>query len=167
MNKRGEVITLSLAVIAGCAVLIGFLFRPVMDKVLPIFGGQQKYVNRETVVTKPITFKVDGKTYLAEQVITTTNNESGEAKLTLLQRVFLLPKIVGILMFLGIVFPPLGLILATFYAKLKTGFKQVVIGINEAQKVLPKESSDVLASNLSKKMDTPAKKLVKEIKVKL
>jgi hypothetical protein len=167
MNKRGEVITLSLAVIAVSAIVIGFLFRPVADKILPIFGGQQKYVNRETVVTKPITIQVDGKKYLAEQVITTTNSSSEEAKMTLTQKVLALPKIIAVLVFLGFLFPPLGGFLLLAYNKLKAGFKQVVVGINEAQKELPKESVDVLQTNLSKKMDSGAKKLVKKIKVKL
>jgi hypothetical protein len=50
---------------------------------------------------------------------------------------------------------------------MKNNFIQVVNGIEEAKKTLPKESVDILATNLSRKMDSAAKTLVKQAKVKL
>lgn len=167
LNKRGEAITLSLAVITGVAILLGFLFRPIVDKTIPIFGGQQKYVTTEKVKVEPIRIKIDGKTYMAEQIITTTSNSSEEAKMTLFQKVLMLPKIITILVFLGCLFPPLGAIFLWIYNKLKGGLKQIVTGIEEAKKELPIEAIQKLDTNLSKKSDQSTKTLVKKIKVSL
>jgi len=89
-NKKGEVVTLTLAVVAGVAILVGFLFRPIMDRVIPIFGGQQKTIQSQTISVKPIYVQLPpteeypkGQIIAAQQVSEKLTDFKGEEKLTL------------------------------------------------------------------------------------
>lgn len=90
-----------------------------------------------------------------------------QQKPTLMQSLLNLPRLWLLFMFAGIFFPPIAGVMAWVNRGLKTGLKQIVVGVEEARKLLPKESSDILDANLSKKMDTSVKTAVKKIKVKL
>jgi len=63
-----------------------------------------------------------------------------------------------------IAFPSLAV---KIYMRARSNLSQIVTGIEEAKTKLPKESVDILETNLSKKMDTSVKKQIKSIKAKL
>jgi hypothetical protein len=165
LNRKGEVITVSLLAICVVVGLLGaFVGGSKYGKLVGIGSNDQKIV--KTVKSEPILLKApDGREYWVQKTEESTSN--ADVPMSLVQRVMMLPKLLILLVILGCVFPPFGAILIALYVRLKGGFKQLVTGINEAQKVLPKEANDVLATNLSRKMDTAAKTLVKKVKVKL
>jgi len=163
-NRRGEVITIA---VLGMCILVGvlgaFVGASKYGKFIGLGGADQKIV--KTVKSEPILIGEKGNQYWVMKTEESTSN--ADIPMTLIQRIMMLPRILIILVILGCIFPPLGAILIAFYVRLKGGFKQMVNGINEAQQVLPKESNDILATNLSRKMNTDTKTLVKKIKVKL
>jgi len=164
MNRRGEAITIAVVTVASICMLVGLLFRPIVDKVLPIFGNNQKIVT----VTKstPILLKqADGKEYWVQKTESSISN--APVPMTLMQRIMMLPTILIILIIVGCIFPPIGAILMWLYVRLKGGFKQLVIGVEEAKAKLPIDAITTLETSLSKKMDTSIKAVVKKIKVKL
>lgn len=98
---------------------------------------------------------------------TTITDKDIQQKVTVWEQLKSLPVLWLILMFAGVFFAPISIFMGWINGRLKAGFKQIVSGIEEAKKVLPKDSVDLLETNLSKKMDTPAKAEVKKIKVTL
>jgi len=70
--------------------------------------------------------------------------------------------IIGFVLVLAIAFPTIA---TKVILQGKTNLKQIVTGLEEAKKQLPPESVTILDTNLSKKMDTPAKTAVKKVKV--
>ena len=70
--------------------------------------------------------------------------------------------ILGLVIVLAVVFPSIA---TKLILQGKTNLKQIVTGLEEAKKQLPPESVTILDTNLSKKMDTPAKTAVKKVKV--
>jgi hypothetical protein len=164
-NKRGEVITLT---VIGLCVLVGvlgaFIGGSKYGKLVGIGGNDQKIIR--TVKSEPIILKgADGKDYWVQKTEESTTN--ADVPMTLIQRVMMLPKILILLVILGCVFPPFGVILVALYSRVRGGLGQLVNGLEQAKKVLPPDSVTTLETNLSKKMDTSLKSLVKEIKVKL
>lgn len=53
------------------------------------------------------------------------------------------------------------------FTKARNNLSQIIVGIEEAKKQLPKASQDILTANLSRKMDTSVKAKVKKIKGQL
>jgi hypothetical protein len=98
---------------------------------------------------------------------TTTSDRDIQQRVGFWEWLRSLPIFVLFLMGLGVIFPGVATVLAVLYSKLKTGVKQIITGVEEAKKTMSKESTDILETNLSKKMDTDAKATVKKIKVKL
>ena len=78
-NKKGEVVTLT--VIAVACIVMGFLFRPMMDKVLPMFGNNQKIISSKVVESKPIWMKnPDGTSTMVQTTSTTIDNSAEPVK---------------------------------------------------------------------------------------
>ncbi len=166
-NRRGEVITLTLLIVAAVAT---FFFAG--SNLNPFKSPGQK--TKQTVITKseskPIIVKgQDGKEYILQSTKTETStlDTNEEPKMTLWQRILALPKLIALLVVLGCVFPAFGLFMIRSYFKLKGGFKQLVVGIEEARKEMPAEAMTKLETNLSRKADASTKELVKKMKVKL
>jgi hypothetical protein len=163
-NRRGEVITIA---VLGMCILVGvlgaFIGASKYGKFIGL-GSDQKIIR--TVKSEPIILKgPDGKEYWVQKTEESVSNT--EVPMSLIQRLLMLPIIIIILVICGCLFPPFGVILLMVYFRLKGGFKQLVVGIEEAKSKLPMDAVTTLEANLSKKMDTPVKKLVKKIKVKL
>lgn len=120
-NKRGEAITIAVATVAGIAILLGLLFRPILDKVLPMFGNNQKIVSTKVVESKPVWIKnPDGTSTMVQTTSTVMNNSTEPVKLTFLQKVQNLGVWGIILVILGCLFPPFGAVLAFIWKKLTT-----------------------------------------------
>jgi flagellar basal body-associated protein FliL len=69
--------------------------------------------------------------------------------------------ILGVLVVLAIAFPT---ITTKLWLKAKTNMAQIITGIEQAKKAMPKSSIDTLENNLSNKMDLSAKKQVKAVR---
>lgn len=63
-----------------------------------------------------------------------------------------------------VVFPSFGV---WVFTRAKSNLSQLITGIEEAKKQMPKSSVDILSANLSRKMDTSVKASVKKIKGQL
>ena len=88
-----------------------------------------------------------------------------QQRITLWQQIKALPVIWILLMIAGLFCTPIAALMAWINNGLKKGLKQVVVGVEEAKKLLPVEDVKILDSSLSKKMDTGIKTAVKKIKV--
>ena len=93
-----------------------------------------------------------------------TNYDSQAPKATLWEKIQRYVFLIGALC---LIFPAFGVWLYKRFRDMKTNFTQLVTGIEEAKKTMTPEAVASLETNLSKKMDTSAKKEVKQIKVKL
>jgi hypothetical protein len=164
MNRRGEVITVSLIAICLLAGVLGLFVGGSKYGKMVGLSSDQKIV--KTVKSEPIILKgADGKDYWVQKTEESTSN--ADVPMSLLQRVMMLPKILILLVILGCIFPPLGIVLVALYTRLKGGLKQMVSGIEQAKATMAPDAKFLLENNLSKKMDTNIKSAVKKIKVKL
>jgi hypothetical protein len=132
-------------------------------------AGQQAKQTSEIQESYPVVGKINEKGVFQKlgdykRIEKTLNMTNVEPKESIWQKFGKIIVIVGILC---LIFPTLGVWLFSQTLKLKGNFKQLVVGIEEAKAKLPPESVSILETNLSKKMDTPAKKEVKQIKAKL
>ena len=120
-NRRGEAITIAVAAAAGICLLVGLLFRPIIDKVLPMFGNNQKIVSTKTVESKPVWIKnPDGTSTMVQTTSTSIDNSAEPVKLTFMQKVQNLGVLGIILVVLGCIFPPFGAILLLVFNKAKS-----------------------------------------------
>lgn len=154
-NNRGitEIILLGY-IIAGLA----FLFVPnPVSKAMGMGVQPNKTVERVELIKDKEGVPIAYKTTITDQ----------QQRATLWQSLLALPRLWLLMMILGIFFTPVSALMAWVNRGLKTGIKQVVSGIEEAKKLLPRESISTLETNLSKKMDTSTKAEIKKIKVDL
>ena len=130
-NRKGEAITIAVAGVAAVCILLGLLFRPIMDKVLPMFGNNQKIVSTKTTESKPVWEKApDGTFILTQKTTTTCDNSAAPIPLTLWQKIQSLGMIGIGLVVLGVIFPPLGLVLAIVWKKITGGLKATIAAAN-------------------------------------
>ena len=171
-NNRGEVFTLTVVVLAVVAAFVvgsaskwGGLFG--------IGGHDQKrrQVYTSKSESKPIIVKDQfGKPYIlqATKTETSTLDTSEELKMTLWQKLLMLPKLWLILMIAGLFFPPIAGIMGIFNKSMSAKLKQIIGGMEEGIKKLDgkPEQKDIL-DTLSKKYDSSTKLLVSKIRRKL
>lgn len=161
MNRRGEVITVSLVAICLLAGVLGLFVGGSKYGKMVGLSSDQKIVT--TVKSEPILVKqADGKEYWLQK--TETSSSNAPVPMSLLQRVMMLPKILILLVILGCIFPPFGIILVALYTRLKGGFSQLVTGIELAKTTMAPDAKFLLENSLSKKTDTSVKRTVKKIK---
>ena len=119
-HRKGEVITLAVATVAIVMCVVGLLFRPIVDKVLPMFGNNQKIISTKTVESKPVWIKnPDGTSTLVQTTSTAIDNSAVPVPLTFMQKIWQLGVFGISLVILGCLFPPLGAILLFIYNKAK------------------------------------------------
>lgn len=173
MNKRGEAI--SIAVLTG-ALLVGILGFTLgasgIRKWIPGFGGHDnktKIVQVSKSESKPIIVTgADGKPYILQATKTEVSNSelSEEQKMSLWQKLMVLPKLWLVLMILGFIFPPIAGIMGILNRKLWGETKKIVGGVEASLSALettPEAKTKVL-DTLSKKYDSSTKALVSNIK---
>lgn len=175
-NRRGELATAVVILTAAVSLLIGLTFTPI-KKLFGFGGGDAGKNTKQSFTTKteskPIFVKgADGKEYILEQTKTETrmNDESEQQKMSLLQKLMVLPKLWLILMILGIFFTPVSAVMAFVNGKLKSTAKQIVAGVeNGLASVQEKnpEAKETMLTAMSKKYDSKTKALVSKIKAKL
>lgn len=174
-SRKGEVITVSLIAIAILSGIVGLWFGGTKyAKAVGLGssgdGNKTKQVSKTVTESKPIIVKDQfGNPYILQATKTeiSTLDTQEEPKMTFWQRILMLPKFILILSVLGVIFPGFGLWLIRLFIKLKSNFKQIVVGIEEARKELPPEAIAKLENSLSRKADNNTKELVKKIKVTL
>ena len=172
MNKRGEVITVGVITVAVIVGLLGFMAGSSGLSRLNPFAAKQNKTKQVTVSkseSKPVFVTgQDGKQYVlqATSVTNSTSESSEEQKLTLWQKLMVLPKLWLLLMVLGIFFPPIAGIMGLINRKLWGETKRIVGGVEESLKTMestPEIKKKVL-DTLSMKFDSSTKKLVSDIK---
>jgi hypothetical protein len=164
-----------LAIILAICGLIGWVVIPPTINSLGKVGiGGDKNQSKATykaIGERPTFYQDEAGNFVYAGIekynVSSSNMIAEQPKQTLAEKLSAIPKIIIILGILGLIFPPFGIWLITQLIRMKNNFIQVVNGIEEAKKTLPKESVDILATNLSRKMDSAAKTLVKQAKVKL
>jgi hypothetical protein len=170
-NKRGEVFTLTILAVACVASFLFGMINPV--KGIFGLGGSGKNRTQTKIVkseSKPIIVKgADGTPYIlqASKTETSTMDLSEEPKMTLWQRLMVLPRLWVILMLLGIFFPPIAGIMGILNRKLWAEAKKIVGGVEESLKDLDTTSPEAkkkVLDTLSKKYDSSTKALVSKIK---
>lgn len=168
-NRRGEVITVSLIAIAILSGLIGLWFGGTKyAKVVGLGTGTDTKTHQVTTTKVEMEqgywLDDNNKKHPIMVPIKRTLEYEGtdEVKMTLWQKIQSLGAGFIILM---IAFP--GTIgawgIRTFF-KAKANLTQLIKGIEEAKAQMPKESVEILNSNLSKKMDQNVKNQIKKIK---
>jgi len=175
LNERGEAITLTLVVFSVLVGLVGVWFgQSKYAKVVGLGGseGQKtRQISTTKIESKPIfVIGQDGKQYVlqATKSESSTLDTSEEPKMTLWQRLMMLPKFITLLGILGIIFPPLGLLLLRMLFMLKGNLKQIVGGVEEGMKKLDgKPELQLLKDELSKRYDSSTKLLVSKMKRKI
>ncbi len=174
INSRGEVITVGLIAAALIIGILGFVVGASgIRKFVPGFGGHENKTRQVSIShseSKPI-FVTDQKTG-QQMVLMSTKTEvsnselSEEQKLSLWQKLMVLPKLWLFLMVLGIFFPPVAAIMGGVNRKLWGETRRIVGGVEESLKALdttPDVKNKVL-DTLSKKFDSSTKSLVADIK---
>ena len=130
-KRRGEAVTIAVAAVAGICLLVGILFRPIVDKVLPMFGNNQKITSTKVVESKPIWIKnPDGSSTMVQTTSTTIDNSAQKVKLTLWQKIRNLGSLGILLVILGIIFPPFGVVLALVWKRFSSAAKAALEGAN-------------------------------------
>lgn len=174
MNKRGEVFTTTVLFVACIA---AFLFGSVNNPIKSLFGiGSQGQKTKQTTVIKTESKPVfvtgtDGQKYVLTATTTekTTMDTNEEPKMTIWQKLLVLPRLWLILMILGIFFPPVAGVMHFINSKLMGETKKIVGGVEESLKNLDNqpEAKKAILDTLSKKYDASTKLLVSKIKSKL
>jgi len=171
-NRRGEAVTLTIIAFAIISGIVGLWFgQTKYAKVVGLGGPEgQKIVQQSTVKTEPVIFKgPDGKNYVFYKTETKINSSTEEPKMTMWQKLLMLPKIWLLLMILGIFFPPIAGIMAFINKTLAAKAKQIVGGVEDSLKQLDTtpEAKQKVLDTLSKKYDKSTKLYVSKIKSKL
>lgn len=173
-KERGEAFTLTVVILAAIAAfLIGTTNNPVRG-FFGFGGGGDKRTQRQITktVSEPIFVKgVDGKEYVLQRKATESSSleTTEEPKMTLWQKLMVLPRLWLILMVLGIFFPPLSAVMQLINRKLMGEAKKIVGGVEEALKKVddkPEVKQQIL-DTLSKKYDSSTKLLVSKLKREL
>ncbi len=168
-KRKGEVFTLTVVILATVA---SFLFASSPLNPFKISGQKTKQTVIIKSESKPIiVIGQDGKQYILQstKVETSTLDTNEEPKMSLWQKLLVLPKLWLILMILGFIFPPVAGIMTLINRKLMGETKKIVGGVEESLKNLdstPEAKKQVL-DTLSKKYDSSTKLLVSELKRKL
>ena len=170
MNRKGFVVEGVVLIGVLCSIVTVLLWKPVTG-MLGI--GNQPQKQKSTVVRKaestPVLVYTDekGKEHIAMATKTfeSTLDSSEDRQMSLWDKI----KGLGVgFIILMIAFPAtIGAFGIRTFFKAKDNIKQLVKGIEEAKSKMPKESVDILETNLSKKMDQTVKAQVKSIKAKL
>ena len=164
-NKKGEAVTTAFLIVT---IIATFLFANSQLNPFKTPGQKTKQVTTTKTESKPIIVTgQDGKQYFlqATKTETSTLDTIEEPKLTLWQKLMILPKFVVLLVVLGIIFPCFGLWLVRLLFRLKYGLKQIVGGVEEAiNNGMPQEEKQKVLDTLSKKYDSSTKLLVSKIK---
>lgn len=172
MRKRGEVFTFTVLAIACVA---AFLFGSVNNPIKSLFGiGNSGQKTKQQLIikseSKPIFVKGDdGKQYVLQMTKTekSTLDTNEEPKLTIWQKLLVLPRLWLILMILGIFFPPIAGIMHVINQKLVGETKKIVGGVEEGLKNMDDANKQKMLDTLSKKYDSSTKQLVSNLKRKL
>lgn len=174
LNKRGEVFTVGV-VTAGILVgILGFLAGASgLRRWIPGLSNKDQVV-KQTYVSKTeskpiIVTGQDGKSYFLQATKSEVSNlaSNEEAKMTLKEKLLVLPKLWLLLMVLGIFFPPIAALMAFVNSRLKGAAKQIVSGVENGLATLEHKSPEAkqaMLDSLSKKYDASTKKLVANIK---
>ncbi len=169
-NNRGEVFTLTVVILAALAAfVIGSSSK--WGNLVGIGSKEQKskQVYTSKSESKPIIVTgQDGKQYIlqATKTETSTLDMAEEVKMTLWQKLLMLPKLWLGLMILGIFFPPVAGIMSFINARLKGAAAQIINGVEKGLATIPQESKDKVLTELSKTYDKSTKVLVSKIKQK-
>lgn len=166
-NEKGEIFTV-LAIVSMA--ILGAIFIPNdVSKAIGIQNKQNKIVQKQ-IDTIELLKDRDGKpirsedgTYIVKRV-TKIDESDKQQSVTLWERIRSLPALWLVLMIAGVFFPPIALVMGVINKGLKAGLKQIVAGLENAKKAMHPDSVTVLDTNLSKKMDTKIKTVVKKIK---
>ncbi|GEM_PF-4819194 len=173
LNEKGEVITIG--VLAAMLIIgaLGFVVGTSgVRKWVPGFGGSENKTKQVSVTrseSKPIIVTgADGKPYILQATKSEVSNSelSEEQRLSLWQRLMILPKLWLLLMILGIFFPPIAAVMGVINRRLWGETRRIVGGVEEGLKALdttPEAKSKVL-DTLSKRFDSSTKALVSNIK---
>lgn len=175
LNQRGEILIATTAILIIVGVLGFALGASGLRKWIPGFAANDnktKQVSVSKIESKPIIVTgADGKPYILQATKTETSNSelSEEQRLTLWQRLLILPRVWLILMLLGLVFPPVAGIMAFLNGRLWTEIKRIVGGVEASLTALDgkPDAKDTVLSTLSKKFDSSTKALVSKVKRKL
>jgi hypothetical protein len=174
MEKRNKgVVELALVTVMLLASIGGFLLGTTnVRKWVGLGSNDNKTKQTEITKTesKPIFVKgADGKEYVLQQTVTSmsTSDSSEEQKMSIWQKLMVLPKLWLILMILGIFFPPIAAIMGVLNGKLSGEVKKIVGGVEASLQKLPAEHKTVVLDTLSQKLDSSTKKLVADTKRKL
>jgi hypothetical protein len=178
MAKKGVVFYEAITItVVGAMIVVGllgfFMGGTKYAKWLGFGNGDQK--TKQTSVTKteskPIIVKgEDGKTYFLQSTKTETSTllTNEEIKLSLWERLKMLPRLWIILMLLGFIFPPISAIMAILNRNLMAKAKQIVSGVEDSLKKLDTqpEAKQAVLDTLSKKYDNSTKLFVSKVKNK-
>lgn len=174
-NKRGETITVTMVVLAALAAfLLGTTSNPIKG-FFGLGGSGQSTTQKQSskIISEPV-FVTDantGKQYVLQRKVKETTFEDimTQPKMTLWQKLMVLPRLWLILMILGIFFPPLAAIMKFLNNKLMGETKRIVGGVEEALKSIADkpEIKQKILDILSKKYNSSTKALVSDLKEKL
>ena len=126
-SNKAEAITLAVTAVVGVFFVVGLLFRPMMDKVLPIFGNNQKIVTTKTVESNPVWVQnPDGTKMLVQKTSTNESLSDTPVKLSFFQKIQSLGMLGMLLVILGIMFPPFGAILMIIWNRVSSAAKKAL-----------------------------------------
>ena len=175
MNKKGEAITIGIVAFSIIVGVLGFIAGSTgIRKIIPGLGGDKKIVQTHISrsESKPVILTgADGKPYILEATKEEVKimESLDSQKMSLWQKLTVLPKLWLLLMILGIFFPPVAGIMGVINRRLYSETKKIVGGVEDSIKALenkPEEKQKIL-DTLSKRMDSSTKKLVSDIKREL
>jgi len=169
MNNKGFVVEGAIVIGILASLVTVVLWKPITST---LGIGNQPQKQQSTIIkkteAKPVMYYKDEKGNEHVAMATSSYESNVEASedrvMTLWQKfkVFIIAIVA-----LCIAFPSFGIWLYTKLRQAQANFKQVVTGIEEAKLAMPKESVDILKTQLSRKMDSTAKTAVKNTVSKL
>jgi hypothetical protein len=173
-NKRGEVLTITVIALATLCGLVGLWFgQTPYAKALGLGATPQKIQQTSKTITEShpvfVTDSTTGKQYVlqATKTETSTLDTTETPKMTLWQKLMMLPKLWLLLMVLGIFFPPVAAFMGYINKTLGSHLKKIVGGVEESLNNTTPEAKQKILDTLSKKYDSSTKLLVSKIKRKL
>ena len=158
-SKRGVIAeTILYYVLAG--VILFFVPNPISNAV-GIGNRQNKIVQTDRVTL----INDENGVPIAYRQVTDSRDE--QQSITFWEWLRSLPIFVLFLMAMGIIFPPVSLVLGKLWSGLKKNTKQIVVGIDQAlDRVNDPAVKDTILGEMSKVQDTNTKKMVDKIQGK-
>jgi hypothetical protein len=165
MNKRGFTGLETVLAIGVLGLLIGLFAPKTIASVGDVFNGGNKNQTKQTEKISE-SYPV-GRLDVKGNFVKMGDYKKSEDRLNLVAQQppekwsTKVKIILGVLIVLAIAFPA---ITTKLWLKAKSNITQIVTGIEQAKKQLPKDAIITLETNLSKKMDSDAKDQVKAIR---